>query len=66
MRLQAPTAEHFLLTECKECARVGRVVAVKAQRILVHGPRSGYGNSAICSNPAVSGNPNIRFMFWIA
>lgn len=36
-----------------------------AKRILVH-DNSNYGNSAICSSPAVSGNPNIRFMFWIA
>ncbi len=25
-----------------------------------------HGNSAICSSPMVSGNPSIRFMFWIA
>jgi hypothetical protein len=42
------------------------IAAVELQRLLVHRFTSRYGNSAICSSPAVSGNPNIRFMFWIA
>ena len=42
------------------------IAAVELQRLLVHRGTSHYGNSAICSSPAVSGSPNIRFMFWIA
>ena len=39
-----------------------RVLALPAADPLL----SSHGNSAICSSPAVSGSPNIRFMFWIA
>ena len=39
---------------------------VEMKGIFVHDDFSSYGNSAICSSPVVSGNPNIRFMFWIA
>src|SRR6185503_4637922 len=42
------------------------IAAVELKRVLVHRGTSHHGNSAICSSPAVSGNPNIRFMFWIA
>src|SRR4029450_2076580 len=42
------------------------VAAVEFQRRFVPPCTSPYGNSAICSSPAVSGKPNIRFMFWIA
>ncbi len=42
------------------------VAAVELQRLFVHRRTLRHGNSAICSSPIVSGNPNIRFMFWIA
>ena len=42
------------------------IAAVELQRRFVHRSTSRHGNSAICSSPAVSGSPNIRFMFWIA
>src|SRR4029077_4033322 len=41
------------------------VAAIKPKGSLVHSP-SCHETSAICSSPAASGKPNIKFMFWIA